>query len=87
MFAPGLDATIKKHARWTDAQFLSVEWDSHDIAFRSYSKIRRISLCKSIHGLWHTGAQQVLFGMDTDGLCPCYQCIVPATIRALIPGT
>ena len=71
LFSPGLEATIKKHAGWTVAQFLSVDWDAYDIVFRSYSKSRRISLCNSIHGLWHIGAQQVLFGMDTDGLCQC----------------
>ena len=57
MFAPDLEATIRKHTGWTEAQFLSVDWDAHVIVFRSFSKSRRIGLCKIIHGLWHTGAQ------------------------------
>jgi len=71
MFASGLKETIQKHTGWSDRQFTSVDWDAHDIVFRSYSKSKRIGVCKSIHGLWHTGAQKVLFGIDADGKCPC----------------
>ena len=72
MFAPRLQETIKKHAGWTDTQFHSVDWDAHDIVFRSYSKSRRITVCKSIHRLWHTGAQQVLWG-EHRGFMPMLQ--------------
>ena len=73
MFAPGLEVTIVKHAGWDARYFSTVDWESHDIVFRSFSRYKRIGVCKAIHGLWHTGAQKVLYGFDSEGLCPCCQ--------------
>ena len=70
MFAPGLEATIRKHTGWS-AQF------------RSFSRYQRIGLCKSIHGLWHTGAQKVLYKMSKEGICPCCQSAEETTTHVL----
>jgi len=91
MFIQGLVETISKHSNLEASYLSTVDWEAHEIIIRSYSRYKRISVIKSIHGLWHTGAQKVRFGMETDGLCPCcwqhlettahvFQCEHPAVL-------
>ena len=92
MFAQGLEKTIIRNNEWDPSYLQTVDWDAHGIVFRSFSRQKRLNLSKTIHSLWHTGAQnKVLFGMEAEGLCPCshqvtetvvhvYQCTKTTTV-------
>lgn len=92
MFGQGLEETIMKNTGWSKPYFYTVDWAAHEAVLRSYSRQKRISIGKCVHGLWHTGAQKELYGMDKEGLCPCclqlqetvthvYQCEEPTVVN------
>lgn len=68
---PLLD-TIWKRYKWDDNVYMEdIDWTAHGRAFKSYSRFQQIGITKLVHGLWHTGAQKVLYRKDDEGLCPC----------------
>ena len=71
MYKQGLRETTQKNTGWSPSFFLTVDWEAHEAVLRSYGRFKRLGIGKLVHGLWHTGAQKVLYGMDAEGLCPC----------------
>ncbi len=56
--------------KWDPPSFEKVDWNAHKLAFKKHNRIHRISICKLIHGLYHTRHQDNKFYGTTDS-CPC----------------
>ena len=64
---------------WSAQFFQTVDWEAHEMVIHSYSRFKGISISKCIHGLWHSGAQKVLYGKKEDGT-HIFQCKDQAVI-------
>jgi ribonuclease HI len=65
-----LGAYIRNKASWSEDTFNRVNWVAHKQAFTSYKRVPQLSICKLVHGLYHTNREaNKLYG--TTDKCPC----------------
>ena len=70
VFGRALAQNIQQHTAWTKTQFEQISWKAYEAAFRGLTIHRKISVAKLSHGLWNSGAQKKLYGINEDGYCP-----------------
>jgi hypothetical protein len=69
IYSPLIKDTICKNAGLTSAQFDRIDWNAHEIAYKTLSRYKKISVSKHLHNLWHTASRAHRISADNSAAC------------------